>query len=276
MLDDGDAVLDLGCGCGVPATAMLAERFSVTGVDISPVQIERARRLVPAGRFQCEDMTRVEFPLESFAAIVSFLAIIHVPVEEQPALLRKLSRWLRPGGHLLATAPGCTGAMPTARPTWAGSAKRGSRCCPPVSFPKETAGIRSCWRNEDGSYNEHMGTHRVERVAAQLREEISQIIIRDLKDPRIGMATITDVKLSPDLRNATVKVSVVGEDDARAAAIDGLDHAKGFIRRELGSRLSNLRFAPDLRFELDLGVAYSVRVSQLLREVEQGEPHAGS
>ena len=121
-----------------------------------------------------------------------------------------------------------------------------------------------------------MGSHRVERVAAQLREEISQIIIRDLKDPRIGMATITDVKLSPDLRNATVKVSVVGDDDARQAAIDGLDHAKGFIRRELGSRLSNLRFAPDLRFELDLGVAYSVRVSQLLREVEQGERNAGN
>src|SRR5437660_6219533 len=125
-------------------------------------------------------------------------------------------------------------------------------------------------------YNEQMGTHRVERVAAQLREEISQIIIRDLKDPRIGMATITDVKLSPDLRNATVRVSVVGDDDAREAAIDGLDHAKGFIRRELGSRLSNLRFAPDLRFELDQGVAYSVRVSQLLREVEQGETNAGS
>jgi len=120
-----------------------------------------------------------------------------------------------------------------------------------------------------------MGSHRVERVAAQLREEISQIIIRDLKDPRIGMATISEVKLSPDLRNATVKVSVVGEDDARQAAIDGLDHAKGFIRRELGLRLSNLRFAPDLHFQLDEGVAYSVRVSQLLREVQEGEPNAG-
>ena len=124
-------------------------------------------------------------------------------------------------------------------------------------------------------YNEGMGTHRVERVAAQLREEISQIIIRDLKDPRIGMATISEVKLSPDLRNATVKVSVVGSDDARRAAIGGLDHAKGFIRRELGSRLSNLRFAPDLHFQLDEGVAYSVRVSELLREVQEGEPDAG-
>jgi ribosome-binding factor A len=125
------------------------------------------------------------------------------------------------------------------------------------------------------SYNEVMGNHRVERVAAQLREEISQIIIRDLKDPRIGMATITEVKLSPDLRNAVVKVSVIGEEEARKAAIDGLDHAKGFVRRELGSRLSNLRFAPDLHFQLDEGVAYSVRVSQLLREVQEGESNAG-
>ncbi|TMG20650.1 MAG: 30S ribosome-binding factor RbfA [Chloroflexi bacterium] len=129
---------------------------------------------------------------------------------------------------------------------------------------------------DDPQYNEQMGTHRVERVAAQLRQEISEIIIRDLKDPRIGMATITEVKLTPDLRNATVKVSVVAEDDGRQAAIDGLEHAKGFIRRELGSRLSNLRFAPDLHFQLDEGVAYSVRISQLLHEVQQGESNAGS
>jgi ribosome-binding factor A len=119
-----------------------------------------------------------------------------------------------------------------------------------------------------------MGSHRVERVAAQLRQEISEIIIRDLKDPRVGMATITEVKVSPDLRNATVKVSVVGDAEGRQAAIDGLDHAKGFIRRELGTRLSNLRFAPELRFQLDEGVEYSVRVSQLLREAQQGDSHA--
>jgi ribosome-binding factor A len=118
-----------------------------------------------------------------------------------------------------------------------------------------------------------MGSHRVERVAAQLRQEISEMMIRDLKDPRIGMATVTEVKLSPDLRNATVKVSVVG--DGRQAAIEALDHAKGFIRRELGTRLSNLRFAPELHFQLDEGVAYSVRVSELLREVRQGESNAG-
>src|SRR5260370_3725214 len=112
-----------------------------------------------------------------------------------------------------------------------------------------------------------MSTHRVARVAEQLRQEISEIIIRDLKDPRIGMATISEVKLSPDLRNAVVKVSVVGEADSRRAAINGLDHAKGFIRRELGSRLSNLRFAPDLHFQLAQGAASSAKTSQPLREV---------
>jgi ribosome-binding factor A len=117
-----------------------------------------------------------------------------------------------------------------------------------------------------------MGSHRTERVAAQLRQEISQIIIRDLKDPRVEMASISDVKVSPDLRNATVKVSVIGDPERQEAAIHGLQHARGFIRREIGARLSNLRFAPELRFELDRGIAYSVRVSQLLRQVNDEQP----
>ena len=103
LLDDRDPVLDLGCGCGVPATAILAERYAVTGVDLSPVQISRARRLVPAARFQCADMSGLEFPAQSFAAVVSFYAIIHLPLEEQPAVFKSIYRWLRPGGYLLAT-----------------------------------------------------------------------------------------------------------------------------------------------------------------------------
>jgi ribosome-binding factor A len=117
-----------------------------------------------------------------------------------------------------------------------------------------------------------MGTHRVERVAAQLRQEISEIMIRELKDPRVAMASISEVKLSPDLRNATVKVSVMAGPEQQQAAIEGLQHARGFIRREIGTRLNNLRFAPELRFELDRGIAYSVRVSQLLREVSEEQP----
>ena len=103
LLHDGDPVLDLGCGCGVPATAILAERYAVTGIDLSPVQITRARQLVRAAEFQCADMSSVHFRAQSFAAILSFFAIIHVPVEEQPAIFQKIHSWLRPGGYLLAT-----------------------------------------------------------------------------------------------------------------------------------------------------------------------------
>ncbi|MCI0395919.1 MAG: class I SAM-dependent methyltransferase [Chloroflexi bacterium] len=102
-LPAGAPVLDLGCGCGLPVAQLLAERFAVTGVDISPVQIERARTLVPAAHFVCADMSTMAFPAGAFAAIVSFYAIIHLPLEEQPALLERLYGWLRPGGYLMAT-----------------------------------------------------------------------------------------------------------------------------------------------------------------------------
>lgn len=103
LLPAGEPVLELGCGCGVPVARLLAQQFEVTGVDLSPVQIERAQRLVPAGRFLCADMATLDFPADSFAAVVSFYAIIHVPVEEQPALLANIYRWLRPAGYFMAT-----------------------------------------------------------------------------------------------------------------------------------------------------------------------------
>ena len=102
-IPDGSSVLDLGCDCGVPVSQRLALRHQVTGVDISPVQIERARGNVPSARFQCADMTQVEFEADSFDAIVAFYLLIHVPVEEQYALLERAKSWLRPGGYLMAT-----------------------------------------------------------------------------------------------------------------------------------------------------------------------------
>jgi cyclopropane fatty-acyl-phospholipid synthase-like methyltransferase len=103
LLDDGARVLDLGCGNGVPVSRVLAERFRLTGVDLSQVQIDRARTLVPKGDFARADMTEVDFSAESFDAVVSFFAIIHVPLEEQQALFRKLAVWLAQGGYLLAS-----------------------------------------------------------------------------------------------------------------------------------------------------------------------------
>ncbi len=74
----------------------------MTGIDLSPVQVDRARSLVPGARFVCADMTAAEFAPGSFEAIVAFYSIINVPLDEQPALLRRFAQWLAPGGWLLA------------------------------------------------------------------------------------------------------------------------------------------------------------------------------
>jgi ubiquinone/menaquinone biosynthesis C-methylase UbiE len=103
MLSPGTEVLDLGCGCGVPEAEMLSARFRLTGVDISDVQIERARRLLPNVRFLRADMTQVEFPSATFGGVVCLYSLIHVPLAEQPELLTEVRRWLRPGGLFLVT-----------------------------------------------------------------------------------------------------------------------------------------------------------------------------
>ena len=101
--DRGD-VLDIGCGCGLPAARCLAAAgHRVTGVDISDVQIERARRLVPDATFIREDAAQLRFSPGSFDAIICLYALIHMPLDQQPRLLRSIAEWLRPGGWLLAT-----------------------------------------------------------------------------------------------------------------------------------------------------------------------------
>lgn len=99
----GARVLDLGCGAGVPVARDLAERFEVVGVDVSPVQIARANRLVPGATFRCADMAELTFLQECFRAVVCLYVIIHVPVGQQRALLERVASWLVPGGHLLIT-----------------------------------------------------------------------------------------------------------------------------------------------------------------------------
>jgi ubiquinone/menaquinone biosynthesis C-methylase UbiE len=97
-------VLDVGCGCGVPVARRLAAAgHQVTGVDISDVQIERARSLVPDATFIRADAMALDLPDESFDAVVCLFALIHMPLDRQPRLLRSFTRWLRPGGWLLAT-----------------------------------------------------------------------------------------------------------------------------------------------------------------------------
>jgi ubiquinone/menaquinone biosynthesis C-methylase UbiE len=99
-------VLDAGCGAGVPISQMLSERFHVTGVDFSEAQIELAKRNVPRATFLCEDMTKLDFPDNSFDGIASYYAIIHIPRQEHQALLANFHRMLKPGGLALL----CLGA----------------------------------------------------------------------------------------------------------------------------------------------------------------------
>jgi SAM-dependent methyltransferase len=103
LIPAGSAVLELGCGAGIPMTAALAEGRTVTGVDISETQIEAARRNVPAATFVLADMTTLDFEPASFDAVVAFYALTHVPRDEQAGLLERIRRWLRPGGLFLAS-----------------------------------------------------------------------------------------------------------------------------------------------------------------------------
>jgi cyclopropane fatty-acyl-phospholipid synthase-like methyltransferase len=102
-LADGARVLDLGCGAGVPITLALAERFDVTGVDISAEQLALGRQQVRDATFIHADMAAVDFADASFDAVVSFYAIFHLPRAEHAPLFARIHRWLRPGGYLLAS-----------------------------------------------------------------------------------------------------------------------------------------------------------------------------
>ena len=113
-LDPGARVLELGCGAGVQETAMLAERFHLTGVDVSAEQIRRARERVPTGEFVRADLLEADFPAASFDAECSFYVFNHVPRERLGGLLERIAEWLRPGGLALnafgaSDTPGWTG-----------------------------------------------------------------------------------------------------------------------------------------------------------------------
>jgi SAM-dependent methyltransferase len=100
-LEDGARVLELGCGAGTPETRRLASRFHVTGVDISPRQVERARVAVPDVEFVCADATALALPPGSFDGVVSFYVFNHVPRELLAPLLARIHTWLTPDGWLL-------------------------------------------------------------------------------------------------------------------------------------------------------------------------------
>lgn len=107
---------------------------------------------------------------------------------------------------------------------------------------------------------------RVNRVAEQMKKELGDIIFQKVKDPRIGFVTVTDVEVTGDLQNATIFISVLGDESEKDATLKGLNKAKGFIRTEIGKRI-RLRKTPEIEFEFDESVAYGSRIEALLTQV---------
>jgi ribosome-binding factor A len=113
-----------------------------------------------------------------------------------------------------------------------------------------------------------MQGRRVDRIEEQLRIEISEILEREIQDPRIGLATITGVKISSDLRHARVFVTAFGGAEEHKRTIQGLRSAASFIRRSLSKRLHHLKRIPELTFDYDESVEQGIRIEQLLGEIK--------
>ena len=111
-----------------------------------------------------------------------------------------------------------------------------------------------------------VGFKRTERVSDQIRMEIADILMRRVKDPRVGFVTITAVDVTADLKQAWVYVTVLQQGAQEAETLDALSRAEGFIRGELGRRLK-LRYVPDLKFVKDTSIDRVSRVLNLLDEV---------
>lgn len=107
-------------------------------------------------------------------------------------------------------------------------------------------------------------SHRTQRIADVLRRELSDVLVRRIRDPRVRLASIADVRVTPDLRRATVAVSVVGSDEEREDALAALTKARAYVRGELGRGLRGLKVIPEVFFELDRNAEYSQRINELL------------
>ncbi len=115
-----------------------------------------------------------------------------------------------------------------------------------------------------------MAHRRALRLGDLIKEEVSRIILHQLKDPRVGFVTITRVRMSDDLKRAKIYWTVLGDEKAREESLRGLESAKGFIRRELGRRV-RVKFLPEIDFAFDDSFEYEQRISQLLEGIRSRE-----
>jgi ribosome-binding factor A len=116
---------------------------------------------------------------------------------------------------------------------------------------------------------------RSEKVADLIQKEISQLLVKSIKDPRIGFVTITRVAVSEDCRVAKVYFSVAGTLAERESSVKGLDSAKGYVRRELGRRL-RLRYTPEIIFQFDPSIEYAIHMEELIQSIHRGKEPNGN
>ncbi|GAB6098849.1 30S ribosome-binding factor RbfA [Halanaerocella petrolearia] len=113
-----------------------------------------------------------------------------------------------------------------------------------------------------------MGHHRQQRVASLIKEEVSELLQREIKDPRIGFVSVTDVEVSGDLRHAKIFVSILDGD--KEETMEALESATGFVRTEIGKRI-RLRHTPEVIFRYDNSIERGTRVFELLEDIKQEE-----
>jgi ribosome-binding factor A len=119
-----------------------------------------------------------------------------------------------------------------------------------------------------------MTSRRVQKAAEAIREVVSMAILTELRDPRVQDVTVTYVEVSPDLRQAKVHVSVMGDEAKQKLCLHGLESSAGFLQTKVGKRIDT-RYTPRLRFELDMGVKKSLAIARLLNDVlPQDSSHA--
>ena len=111
-----------------------------------------------------------------------------------------------------------------------------------------------------------MSSRRVLKAAEAVREVVGMAILADLKDPRIQNVTVTHVEVSPDMRQAKVYVSVMGDEKAQQLSLHGLQSSAGYLQQKIAKRIDT-RYTPRIMFELDMGVKKSIAIARLLEDV---------
>lgn len=113
-----------------------------------------------------------------------------------------------------------------------------------------------------------MVKQRSQRLGELLKQDISDILLKEVKDPRIGFVSVTDVEVSGDLRHAKVFVSVLGNEKERNDSMQGLEKATGYIRKLIGERL-NIHHTPEILFRYDKSIEHGAHISEILKKVKE-------